>query len=60
MDWKKFFIAFVAGVWFHLPDFGFLWYGKLNAWCNIRKCQHFGEPKPILAITSQRSFLGTL
>jgi len=25
-----------------------------------QEVQHFGEPKPILAITSQRSFWGTL
>jgi hypothetical protein len=58
MDWKKFFIAFVAAFGF-IFLFGFLWYGKLMHGAH-QEVPHFGEPKPILVITSQRSFLGTL
>jgi len=58
MNWKKFFFAFIAAFGFMFL-FGFLWYGKLMHGAN-QECRYFGEPKPILAITSHRSFLGTL
>ena len=45
MNWKKFFIAFIAAFIF-LFVFGFLWYGKFMD----PKC--FGEPRQILAVTS--------
>ena len=59
MDWKKFFIAFVAAFGF-IFLFGFVWLRQADAWCKSGSADTLANRKPILVITSQRSFLGTL